>query len=203
MFAERFRWCGRQGGLTLVELIVFIVIVSVGLAGLLSALNISVLHSADPMVRKQASAIAEGLMEEVALQPFTYCDPTDANVATAAPFRTAGVLNSCTVSGIVKNRYIDDASHTRFNNVNDYNGFAMNGAQTCVGAATGICDINGTNPSPNLTGYTAAVAVTNVGTAFNGSYTHGEALRIDVTVARGNESLTLTSYRFRYAPNSP
>ena len=47
----------RQAGLTLVELIVFIVIVSVGLAGILVTYDTVVRHSADPLVRKQALAV--------------------------------------------------------------------------------------------------------------------------------------------------
>ncbi|MCE9569660.1 MAG: type II secretion system GspH family protein, partial [Rhodocyclales bacterium] len=42
----------RQHGLTLIELIVFIVIVSVALAGVLSVLNLTARSSADPMIRK-------------------------------------------------------------------------------------------------------------------------------------------------------
>jgi len=72
-----------QRGLTLVELIVFIVIVSVGLAGVLLVLNTTAAKSADPVVRKQALAIAESLLEEIALMPFTYCDPDDAAAAMA------------------------------------------------------------------------------------------------------------------------
>ena len=45
-------------GLSLVELIVFIVIVSAAVAGVLGALGIATRSSADPMMHKQALAIA-------------------------------------------------------------------------------------------------------------------------------------------------
>lgn len=56
--------------MTLIELIVFIVIVSVGLAGVLASLNVSVKGSADPLQPKQALTIAEGQMEAVLLKPY-------------------------------------------------------------------------------------------------------------------------------------
>ena len=61
-----------QAGLTLIELIVFIIIVSVALAGVLTVLNVTTKSSADPMIRKNMLAIAESLMEEVQLQSFTW-----------------------------------------------------------------------------------------------------------------------------------
>ena len=42
----------RQRGLTLVELVMFVVIVSVAAAGILLVMNVTVQASADPMVRK-------------------------------------------------------------------------------------------------------------------------------------------------------
>jgi MSHA pilin protein MshD len=84
----------RQRGLTLIELIVFIVIVSVGLAGLLAALDVSVRGSADPMVHKQMLSIAEALLEEVELQP--YCKSGDSNCANA----TGGTCGSGNRSGL-------------------------------------------------------------------------------------------------------
>jgi len=72
-----------EHGISLVELIVFIVIVSVAVAGVLGALSMATRASADPLIQKQALAIAEALLEEVQLQPFTYCDPDDANAASA------------------------------------------------------------------------------------------------------------------------
>ena len=73
----------RQHGLTLIELVVFIVIVGVAVAGILSVMMVTTSHSADPQRRKQALAIAEGLLEEIELARFTYCDPSDANAMTA------------------------------------------------------------------------------------------------------------------------
>jgi MSHA pilin protein MshD len=70
-------------GVSLIELIIFIVVVSIGLAGVLMAINTAVAGSADPMVRKQALAAAESLLEEIMLQPFTYCTPGDTAASTA------------------------------------------------------------------------------------------------------------------------
>ena len=55
----------RCSGFTLIELIIFIVVVSAGLAGILSVMNTVVKSSADPMVRKQAMALADSILEEI------------------------------------------------------------------------------------------------------------------------------------------
>ena len=65
----------RQSGMTLIDLIVAIVIISIGLAGVLLAFTTTVRHSADPMVRKQMSAIADEMMEEILLKPFAVTAP--------------------------------------------------------------------------------------------------------------------------------
>lgn len=62
-----------QTGFTLIEMIIFIVIVSAALAGILSVMNTVVKSSADPIVRKQAIALADSVLEEI-LQK-AYCDP--------------------------------------------------------------------------------------------------------------------------------
>jgi MSHA pilin protein MshD len=70
------RRCGVaacQRGFTLPELIVFIVVVGVGLAGILLVMNTAVRGSADPLVRKQTLAVAESLLEEILLK--SYDDP--------------------------------------------------------------------------------------------------------------------------------
>ena len=67
----------HQRGFTLIELIIFIVVVSAGLAGILSVMNTVVKSSADPMVRKQAMALADSILEEVLLK--SYADPDGTN----------------------------------------------------------------------------------------------------------------------------
>lgn len=57
-------------GFTLIEMIITIVIISVGLAGILLAFQIAVKSSADPLVTKQLLSIAEARMEGALLKEF-------------------------------------------------------------------------------------------------------------------------------------
>lgn len=57
--------------MTLIELVIAIVIISVGLAGLLLSFSTVVKSSADPMIRKQLMSIASELMNEITLKPYT------------------------------------------------------------------------------------------------------------------------------------
>ena len=190
----------RIRGLSLVEQIVFIVVVGVAVTGVLAALNVSTRASADPMVQKQALAIAEAVLEEVQLQPFTYCDPDDANAATAID--TTGCASAIESlgpeavnvppTGPVETRA---GSVRPFDNVNDYHTFSM----------TGMTDIGG-NAISGLDAYTATVSVATQGIAsFGGkpAIPSGEALLITVTVTGpGNTTVVLDGYRTRYAPNA-
>ncbi len=60
----------RQAGVTLVELIIAMVIIGVAAAGMIGAFSTSVRGSVDPVIHKQMTAIAEGLMEEIQVKPF-------------------------------------------------------------------------------------------------------------------------------------
>lgn len=171
----------RQAGVTLVELILFILIVSVAVAGVLGALNVATRSSADPLVQKQALAIAESLLEEIELMPFTICDPDDATAAT-------GVCTTTTEA-------IGPESETRysatqpFDNVNDYHGFSM----------TGITDITNT-AIPALAAYSATVTVVQQAL---GAIPAAQSLLVTVTVTGpANTTVTLQGYRTRYAPTS-
>lgn len=84
---------GEQRGMTLIELIVFIVVISLGLAGVLSVFSVTARSSADPLLAKQALAVADSMLEEILLKDF--CDP-DSTLEVSAT-TTAG---SPSVTGI-------------------------------------------------------------------------------------------------------
>jgi MSHA pilin protein MshD len=180
-------------GVTLIEVIMFTVIVGIAAGGILMVFANTSRASADPLIRKQALAIAESLVEEVRMMPFTFCDPDDANASTATGAFVG--VNGCaaTVEAMGpeaaqgETRY---AALRPFDNVNDYNGFAMAG---------GILDITGPPAIPGLGAYGATVVVAPF--AFGG-IAAAEALQITVTVTGpGNIVVTLDGIRTRHAPN--
>jgi MSHA pilin protein MshD len=177
-----------ERGLSLVELLVFIVVVGIAVTGVLSVYSQNARTSADPMVRKQAVAIAESLLEEVLAKPFTYCDTDDANAEIANSADDCATMPETAMGHEAdETRY---ANLTPFDNVNDYDGFVMN---------NGIRDLNGDNVD-GLDGYSATIQVQSAG-AFYG-IPDGETLLVTVTVTGpGNHSVSLSGYRTRYAPN--
>lgn len=85
----------RQRGFTLIELIIFIVVVSAGLAGILSVMNTVVKSSADPMVRKQAMALADSILEEILLKSYAH-DPAAAVGTSRSTYDNVSDYNNLT-----------------------------------------------------------------------------------------------------------
>ena len=96
----------RHEGFTLIEVVIFIVVVSAGVAGILAVSNTVVKSSADPMVRKQAVAVAESMLEEIVLKE--YANP---------------------VGGYT------GVDRAQFDDVDDYAGYATTGIQDVSGSA--------------------------------------------------------------------
>src|SRR5258707_4329020 len=119
----------RSRGLSLIELVVFIVVLGMGFGATLVIYNQVVTGSVDPIVRKQVLPIETSLLEEIELRGFTYCDPDDANVYTATS--TAGCA---TTAEIAMGPDAGETTRALFDNVNDYHGFQMlSGIQDIMG----------------------------------------------------------------------
>ncbi len=111
----------RQSGFTLVEMIIAIVVIGVGLAGVLVAFTTTTRGSGEGLVRRQLLGIAEGLMEEVLSRPFT---------AVAG-----GGSTNC--------------ERSAFNDLDDYNGYATTG-RICAIDGSEVGSLAGYNVSVSV-----------------------------------------------------
>jgi MSHA pilin protein MshD len=155
-------------GATLVEVVLFLVIVSFALTSILGLLGLTVSRSADPLIVRQSLAVAESLLQEIESQPFTTDDP-DGGAEAIGP-ETGEARGSAT---------------TPFDHINDYHGYSMNGIVGYDGTAI-----------PGLEGYNATVQVAaqSVGGVPGAD---GLLITVTVTGPGGNP-VTLTGYRTRY-----
>ena len=111
MCSERLRMPRARRGFTLVEMLLAIVVIGFGVAGVLMAFDSTVKRSADPVVDKQLLAIAEEMMEEIELQPFS------------SP--STKVVSGCARSGFVK--VLDYNDYTTTNQICDVDGAIIAG----------------------------------------------------------------------------
>lgn len=192
----------RARGVTLIEVVIFIVVVAIGFTSLFMLHANTARSSVDPLIRKQALALAAALLEEIELRPYTFCDPDDPQVFSAQS-ATVGATG-CSSAGTIENLGPEAGessatARTSLDNVNDYSGFA-----TVSGA--NIRDITGTPISTTgLSGYSVSVAVANIAAGELGAdVPASEALKITVSVTGpAGVSVQMQGYRVRYAPNSP
>jgi len=177
----------RQGGFTLIETIVFLLVVGIGVAGLLSAMSSAIRFSADPLPQKQALALAESLMEEITSAGFTFCQPQDPNFlsATNTAQCTPALIEKVgpdTFSGVTEVR--------PFDNVNDYvKAYGVSAAISATDVSSGIA-------AP--AGYDARVTISQLGLA---GISATESLLVNVTVTGPNNTrISLDGFRTRHAP---
>lgn len=193
-------------GFTLIEVIMFIIIVGVGLAGVLTTLNTVTKSSADPLIRKQMMTIAEAIIDEVQMRSFTYCDPIDDNAYTATS--AAGCATSVQIFG-----HKAGAVRATYDNIGNYCAEATTSSATCTAVTLGtpgdassqITDLSGVGASAPP-GYWATISLAPQalgGIASAATAAGLNVIQITVTVAstHTSETITLQGYRTRWAPN--
>jgi len=177
-----------QAGLSFIELVASIVIISVATFGLMLAVTSTVNRSANPMVETQAAAVAGAYLEEAMLADF--CDPAfnpDGNSATTCRNECATRACSGGCGGTV---FSAESGRASFDDVCDYNGLNDSGAR----------DRNG-NTIAGLSGYSVSVRIADDSAVTLGapalSATAGQVVRIEVQVSNPSleSPVTLTGYR--------
>ena len=187
----------RQRGVTLVELIMFMVIVAIALGGILQVMRLTTANSADPLRRKQALLIAEALLEEVRQAGFTRCDTRSGNTDSAPDTGACSFKEEFGNEGDPDNHYVRP-----YDNVNDYASAPGVATAAFNDGAGKLADALGRPMDVN--GYTATVTITPdaLGDIAAGTgAADSEALRIRVVVGFDkSQSVTLDGYRARYDP---
>ena len=120
----------RSRGFTLMEMIVFIVIVAVALTAMLSIFDLTARASADPVQPKQAMLVAESMLEEILLKP--YANPS------------GGYAAACPAT----------CDRSRFDDVGDYNGYASRGVYALDDLATPVPGLGNYNVAVAVAGAT-------------------------------------------------
>lgn len=195
----------RQRGLSMIELVVFIVIIGVAVAGVLATLTYTTARSADPLQRKQAMLIAEALLDEISLGHITFCHPNDPAADTATSAAGCATPENVGPSGAARPYF----------NINDYVLAFNTPTSITPGDTTGkVTDVLGNLKHDGK--YTAFVTLKANGrlgpagaTGLAGSATGApnpadtDLLHVSVEVRYGSgEKIVLDRYRTRYAPNS-
>ncbi len=189
----------NDSGFSLIELIVAIVIMSIGVTAFITLIINTTKNSVDPQIRQQGNAIARTYLEEIMLNSF--CEPDfdpDGDGLTECSSTTAG--EGCTESACANG------------SANTCGGqFAVGGAEAGRSVFDDVCDYNGLNDVgardqtgagviPGLENYTVGVTVNDSGVVLNGlNGSNGQVVRIDVTVTHSTgATMGLTGYKTNF-----
>jgi len=161
----------NQRGVTLIEVLVCVLIISAALAAIVNLLAVSAGNSGDPLIRRQSLAIGQALIQEIDTMPFSATDPRTGAAEGWSP--EAGETRS--------------SATTPFDDPRDYTGYSENGIVTPGGTAIA-----------GLSQYSASVTVSQQAMG-NIPAASGALVAVTVT-APGGESFTMYSFRAMYAP---
>lgn len=214
----------QQKGISLIELVIFIVILSVALTGITLIYINTTRYSADPMVRIRSIELAQSTLEEIILKSYDDNSPIGGGcVQFAADSNCPAGPNPATVTTLTPVVFTsaEEGANNRpvYNDVDDYHnklycGQGVIPANTACPALTcqDIENSIGNNISPEYEGFSVCVQVSfagGVGTEINNITVNSgaanvavltnDAKRIDVTVTDPlNSRIALSAYRLNF-----
>ena len=171
----------KQAGFSLIELVVFIVVLGVSLGGIMLAINQSVSRSADPMTAIRAVELGQAYLDEILPMRF---DENSAQGGSPRCNENPLILACTTLAGFGP----DAGPETRalFDDVDDYNGLDESPPQD----ANGIARAGYANYQVQVA---VAYAGADIGLAAN------DAKRVTVTVtAPDNQNHVFSAYRVNF-----
>ena len=154
----------KQRGMTLVEMVISIVIVSIAMTAMLTAFSTSMGRSADPLWKNKSLKLAQAYLDEILSKPYDEGTPTGGIPAYDS-------VNCATLGSE------SGESRALFDDVDDYKGLTDSPPRLVTGAMTGY------------DGYGVVVDVVCAGSEVGGaSVPNDQSKRITITITPPNQS---------------
>lgn len=205
----------HQKGISLIELVIFIVIMSVALTGITLIYINTTRYSADPMVRIRSIELAQSTLDEILLKAYDEKTPTGGGCVTFAT-NTRCVAGNPTAQTEATGLGAEEGATNRaiFDDVDDYHNLSYCGTggtadAVCTAACIDMVDESGNPINTEYSGYAicirvnfaggAGTEINNVAPGTGNDVLSNDAKRIDVIVTDPlNSKISLSAYRLNY-----
>ena len=201
-----------QSGISLIELVIFIVILAIALTAITLVYINTTRNSADPLVRIKSVELAQLTLNEILLKKYDENTPVGSGCVEHAPTRCTSGDSAATNTTFGPDT--GETNRTQYNDVDDYTdklycGSNVTAAQTACPTLTceTLRDESGVDISAQYNGFSVCITVSFAGGAGTeiSNFSSGvgveinDAKRIDVFVTDpANSKISLTAYSLNY-----
>ena len=204
------RYERKTAGVTLIEMVIFIVIVGIAVTAIMSVYINITRNSADPMVRIRSIELGQAMLEEILLKAYDHSTPLGGGcVQFGVDSRCSGGPSATAQSTAAFGS--DGESRATFNDVDDYHNLAYCGANVsaadaaCSSTCQPLLDDAGNDISAEYAGVAICIQVSFAGGELNNtspadvSVLANDGKRIDVIVSDHlNSRYLLSAYRLNF-----
>lgn len=198
-------------GISLIELIIFILVMAIAFTGVMSVFVTTQSYSADPMIKIKTVELAQSLMEEILLRAYDENTPVGGGCVDNMVSTRCGPAANIPDADAPTNADLGaEPGETRqlFDDVDDYHNIAYCGSggvanSACTVACTDLLDEQGNNIAAEYPGFGICIRLNFAGNGINPGagvpVLNNDAKRIDIilTDPRGSD-LTFSSYRTNF-----
>lgn len=168
-----------QGGFTLIETIIVIVLVGAMMAGMTSLFMNNIGNSHRPFLRERALAVAHAFMDEIQHKRWNEATPLGGGCVNAGA--------SCATGPAAIAIGTDGDTRATYDDIDDYNGLSQTPPQNSAGV-----------DMPGYGGFTVNVSVTQPAGVWN-TIPAADVRLITVSVTSpGNETIAISAYRVNF-----
>jgi len=203
-----------HSGLSLIEVIIFILILSIALGAIISVYIYTTRHSANTLLTLKTVELSQALMDEILSKAY------DENTPVGGGCVDGYASTSCTSGQTAQALLTSDfginggESRSRFDDIDDYHDLAYCGDgvttpdTSCSGACNTLIDETGADISAEYAGYSVCIKISFAGSEINNltattgstvTINNNDAKRIDLIVRDPVDArLVYTAYKTNY-----